>query len=654
MTQTNQCPHCGKPAPAAALGGLCPECMLKAGLATQSGEAGPNGTVLAQPASAPPPAPSEIAKYFPQLEILECLGRGGMGVVYKARQPALNRLVALKVLAPEKERDPAFAGRFQREAQALAHLNHPSIVTVYDFGQVDGLFFLLMEYVDGLSLRQLLQTGKILPEHALTVVPKICEALQFAHEHGVVHRDIKPENVLLDQEGHVKIADFGIAKMLGHTALAASLTQDKQVMGTPHYMAPEQVEKPALVDHRADIYSLGVVFYEMLTGELPLGRFAPPSQKVEVDVRLDEVVLHALEKEPHRRYQQAHQVKTDVEAIAAGAPPTMTTRPSNTAVPPENVGARIPGVLWIAIISLGLMIVGKLIATFKVGPTGLVGAVLSGALLGGLIVRAKWAYVLTMASCAHGVFAMAKIHPGTAVVTLLVDALVFVPVLICTRHFFPPEHKRREAWLWASAAGAVLAAVLGIVTPTKHLGDLISKAGLTISQPAGVPATVGRAVQTISRCVEGDSRVDQALNSLRGLDQTAVVSALAPQLDSSTDTVRRSAIYILWKGGFGNIEPAAARLQALLDHHEMTTRGMAALALGQNKVAASYEALAAMAEKDSSGYARRCAAYALGLLGDTRAEEVLKRVLEDLDPLVKANASAALDMLRPKRPTPSP
>src|ERR1019366_2224687 len=245
-------------------------------------------------------------------------GRGGMGVVYKARQPRLDRLVALKILAPEKERDPRFAERFTREARALARLNHPNIVTVHDFGEANGFYYLMMEYVDGASLRQLLRAGNTIPESALTIVPPICEALQYAHQQGIVHRDIKPENILLDKQGRVKIADFGIAKLLGPDLRPEPLTADQQVMGTPHYMAPEQVEKPATVDHRADIFSLGVVFYEMLTGELPLGKFQPPSQRVQVDVRLDQVVLHALEKEPDRRYQQASEGKTDLDAIVAG------------------------------------------------------------------------------------------------------------------------------------------------------------------------------------------------------------------------------------------------------------------------------------------------------------------------------------------------
>src|ERR1019366_4664561 len=297
-----KCPQCGATLQPDVPEGLCPACLLQRGFATEGGAA------AGQSSFVPPPIP-ELAKLFPQLEIMECLGRGGMGAVYKARQPRLDRFVALKILAPEKQNDLQFAERFEREARALARLNHPNIVTVFDFGEVQGRFYLLMEYVDGLTLRRLLQTGKIAPAEALGIVPKICEALQFAHEHGIVHRDIKPENILLDKQGNVKIADFGIAKIAGFESKDFSLTGARDVMGTPVYMAPEQVEKPLTVDHRADIYSLGVVFYEMLTGELPLGKFAPPSQKVQMDVRLDEVVLHALEKEPARRYQHASQVK---------------------------------------------------------------------------------------------------------------------------------------------------------------------------------------------------------------------------------------------------------------------------------------------------------------------------------------------------------
>jgi len=227
------------------------------------------------PAAQPPLPPEQIAPHFPQLEILECLGRGGMGVVYKARQKSLNRFVALKLLAPERVQDAKFAERFTREAQALAALNHPNIVTIYDFGQAGGFYYLLMEFVDGLNLRQLLRTRKFTPEEALAIVPTLCDALQFAHDRGIVHRDIKPENLLLDKTGKVKVADFGIAKMLGTVnggrvgTTAAPETVTQSAVGTPSYSAPEQKTDPQRVDNRADIYSLGVVFYEMLTGELP-------------------------------------------------------------------------------------------------------------------------------------------------------------------------------------------------------------------------------------------------------------------------------------------------------------------------------------------------------------------------------------------------
>jgi tRNA A-37 threonylcarbamoyl transferase component Bud32 len=262
-------------------------------------------------------APEELAPHFPQLEILECLGRGGMGVVYKARQKSLNRLVALKLLAPERADDPQFAARFVKEAHALAALNHPNIVGVHDFGQAGGFYYLLMEFVDGVNLRQLLQTKRLTPKEALSIVPPVCEALQCAHDHGIVHRDIKPENLLIDKAGTVKIADFGIAKMVTDPSDRTDLTDLKTShgQGTPDYAAPEQQNGTA--DHRADIYSLGVVLYEMLTGERPNGNLTPPSKRVQVDIRIDEIVLRALEKTPELRFQTAADFRTQVEAAAS-------------------------------------------------------------------------------------------------------------------------------------------------------------------------------------------------------------------------------------------------------------------------------------------------------------------------------------------------
>lgn len=336
MNTQRFCVGCQKPVETDAPDGLCPECLLKAGLGTGV-NLGPEAQTQTTRALFVAPSLEEMVRLFPQCEILGFIGQGGMGAVYKARQKTLDRVVALKIMPPGIGKDPAFAERFTREAKALARLNHPGVVTLYEFGQVDGLFFFMMEFVDGVSLRHLLDAERISAREALAIVPQICDALQYAHDHGIVHRDIKPENILLDRQGRVKVADFGLAKILwtqrragsplptaedgmhGVTPRAGVLTEVGKVMGTPQYMAPEQREHPTEVDHRADIYSLGVVLYQMLTGELPSKPIEPPSSRargIQVDIRLDEVVLRALEKEPDRRYQQVSQVKTAVETIA--------------------------------------------------------------------------------------------------------------------------------------------------------------------------------------------------------------------------------------------------------------------------------------------------------------------------------------------------
>ncbi len=313
------CPRCGADlSDSASPGGLCPKCLLEMGL--KDAESAPEVVVTGgESPTEPAPSLEELAPRFPQLELIELLGRGGMGSVYKARQKGLDRLVALKIMPATAAKDPSWPERFAREARALARLSHPNIVGVYDSGETEGVYFFAMEFVDGVNLRQMIRAKTAAPKQALAIVVQICDALQYAHEEGVVHRDIKPENILVDQRGRVKIADFGLVKLLGGKDGGYTLTRSQQTMGTPHYMAPEQWEKPLEVDHRADIYSLGVVFYELLTGELPLGRFAPPSSKIQVDVKLDEVVLKSLAKEPELRYQQASQVKTDVEDVAEKA-----------------------------------------------------------------------------------------------------------------------------------------------------------------------------------------------------------------------------------------------------------------------------------------------------------------------------------------------
>jgi predicted Ser/Thr protein kinase len=360
MSQPATCPRCQSPLAADAPEGLCPACLMAGGLASSPAPASGSAATTPWTDEKRAAVMADLAPHFPQLEIIELLGQGGMGAVYKARQRHLDRLVALKVIPPEAATEPAFAERFAREARAMARLNHPNIVTVYDFGQTDGVYYLLMEFVDGLNLRQTMQAGSLSPQEALAIVPHICDALQYAHDQGIVHRDVKPENVLLDKAGRVKIADFGLAKLLTHSPQDFTLTHSMQVMGTPRYMAPEQIEHPTEVDHRADIYSLGVMFYEMLTGELPMGRFAPPSQKVQIDIRIDEIVMRSLEKEPTRRYQRASEVKTELETVNSSprlnAP--LAPVPSAHAAPLANLP---PGTAGRLLLVAGLMVLSLLI-----------------------------------------------------------------------------------------------------------------------------------------------------------------------------------------------------------------------------------------------------------------------------------------------------
>ena len=316
---TFHCPHCGAGNPASDGVLTCHACAKQFEPARVE--------TVPQPASQSSDAPIEnneapglargadLGGYLIEAEI----GRGGMGVVYLGVQKSLERKVAVKVLPKRLAADSKFRTRFEREALALATLNHHNIVQIIDRGISGDTFYLVMEYVEGVSLRRLQLDGKLKPEQALAIVPQICAALEYAHGKGLVHRDIKPENILLTTDGHVKITDFGLARMIhGEMSLPEQrLTHTHVLMGTPEYMAPEQRERAKSVDHRADIFSLGVIFYEMLTGELPIGRFQLPSKKVEVDVRLDEVILKSLEKEPDLRYQRARMLSKDVEGIAS-------------------------------------------------------------------------------------------------------------------------------------------------------------------------------------------------------------------------------------------------------------------------------------------------------------------------------------------------
>jgi len=328
MTAPVTCPRCGAPIqPVSGAGDLCARCVLSAAREVP----GPGDTGHRPP----PPAQAELAEHFPAYEIGALLGQGATGAVYRARHRALGLERALKVIGLDVAARPGFAERFEREARTLAGLVHQNIVAIHDAGRAGPWFFLAMDLVEGADLRQMIRAARIAPREALAIVGQMCDALQFAHDKGVVHRDIKPENVLVDRSGRVHVLDFGLARLIDPDVEA--LTRSGAVVGTPLYMAPEQWRSPLEVDHRADIFSLGVVFYELLTGELPVGRFPPPSHCVQLDVRLDKVVLKTLEREPERRYQKVSDVKTDVQHVEAGRKPRAARH-----TPPSILGSTRP------------------------------------------------------------------------------------------------------------------------------------------------------------------------------------------------------------------------------------------------------------------------------------------------------------------------
>jgi serine/threonine protein kinase len=279
--------------------------------------------VLRSPQTGPhswmPLTVEELQRVLPQYEIVEIVGRGGMGAVYKARHKSLERYVAIKVLPVGIEHDEMeYAARFQREARAMARLSHPGIVAVHDTGETaNGQLYIVMEFIEGTDLQHILESGRLPPREAVAIVIEICEALDYAHRSGVIHRDIKPSNIMIDAIGRVKVADFGLAKLTVDDA--ALLTQTNLAMGSPDFIAPEAVGGTG-IDHRADLYAVGVILYRMLTGKLPRGRFGSPSGVVEgLDPRFDAIVDRALQAEPGARYSSAIELRSALESALAPA-----------------------------------------------------------------------------------------------------------------------------------------------------------------------------------------------------------------------------------------------------------------------------------------------------------------------------------------------
>ncbi len=273
----------------------------------------PSGSPAPEPPeSFLPPSAEALSAMLPQYEISHLIASGGMGAVYAGIQRALDRPVAVKILPPDAARDHESIGRFRTEAKAMARLIHPNIPAVYDFDVSSGYCYLVMEFIDGCTVHQLISHKELNPELTFRLVSQVCDALQFAHQRGIVHGDIKPSNLLVTQDGIVKLADFGLAQLTGAGAAQA---ESYAPMGTPEYAAPELWQAGAAMDHRADLYSLGCVFYEMLTGSIPQGKFDLPAKALGLDPLVDQIIVRCMQQKPDLRYQSALGIKNDLETL---------------------------------------------------------------------------------------------------------------------------------------------------------------------------------------------------------------------------------------------------------------------------------------------------------------------------------------------------
>ncbi|MGY8640501.1 MAG: serine/threonine protein kinase [Verrucomicrobiales bacterium] len=269
-----------------------------------------------------PPTVDDLNASLSTYEFVEFIGQGGMAAVYKARQPKLDRIVAIKILPSYVDdggiSEAEHSARFKKEALAMAKLNHTNIVTVHDFGATsEGHLYFVMDFIKGTDLHQAIKSGLCTVERVIDWVPQICDALHYAHSEGIIHRDIKPSNILIDEEGVVRVADFGIAKVADDNEMTR-LTMANVTMGSPDYLAPESLQDDVEQDHRVDLFALGVMIYQMLTGTVPRGAWHMPSVlNSEADERFDDLVVRAMDPNRETRCQTAIEIGEAIFEIEA-------------------------------------------------------------------------------------------------------------------------------------------------------------------------------------------------------------------------------------------------------------------------------------------------------------------------------------------------
>lgn len=563
-----------------------------------------------------------IGRTLGNYQIVEEIGRGSKAIVYKAVQPTLQRYIAIKVVPPRFTSDTTFMQRFQREAVTAARLRHPHIVTIYDVGEQDGLYYIVMEYLEGMTLAELIQQQGLLPlDKVAHIAQQIASALDYAHCQGFIHRDVKPGNVIVGLGDHATLTDFGIVKAVAGT----TLTQTGMMIGTPQYMSPEQVEGRE-IDHRTDIYSLGVVCYEMLTGQAPFGGeilailhahvYEPPppirSLRSDLPVKVETAINQALAKEPEARYASAMQF---VQALATTGE---VTEPATLVAFSLDQGAGVERLI------AELDSDDKEVRTNARERLVEIGGPAVEPLIQAL--RHKERRVRWNVARALG---------------MIGDARAVEPLNQSLR-----DAERLARWSVAWALG-----MIGDARAVEPLIGLLSDPTARVRwEAAGALGKIGdaRAIEPLIGLLQ-DLDADVCRGAAGALGKIGDARAVGPLIDllrAPDAAVCRGAAGALSKIGGPAVEP----LIRLLWDPDADVRWRAAKALGEIGDAWAVEPLISLL-RDPDAAVRRGATGALGKISDRRALPYLRWVAEnDADSIVRSAAQEAIERMQEKAP----